>query len=263
MKYTTHLLSLFSLLALLGCSKAADNKTITVGVTAGPHVEIMQFVQKQAREQDLKVKIVEFNDFILPNTALDEGALNMNSYQHKPFLDHQIKARGYKLTSIGKTILLPMRVYSQKYSSVDKLPSHAKIAIPNDPTNGARSLLLLESLELITLRPEARDLPNMYDIITNPKSIQIIEIEAPQIPLALPDVDAAVINTDWALIANLNHKSHIIGQEATDSPYANILVVRTQDKDNPIFEQFLKIYQSEATRAFIEKQFRQSVIPAW
>lgn len=235
---------------------------IKVGVTAGPHVEVMEFVKEQAKKEGLCLEIIEFNDFILPNIALAEGDLDINCYQHEPFLEEQIRSRGYPLQSIGKTLLMPMGVYSLKHTSLQSLPEKAKVGIPNDPTNGGRALLLLQDEGLITLKPDVGVTPTLLDIQDNPKKLKIIEIEAPQLPRSLPDLDIACINTDWALIAGIDPKTQI-SQEDIHSPYTNVIVIRSEDRDNYTFERFLVLYQSEATKAFVRKKFSDTIIPAW
>tara|TARA_B100001248_G_C27399874_1_gene469242 strand:+ start:21192 stop:22001 length:810 start_codon:yes stop_codon:yes gene_type:complete len=258
-------LLLSALCLFAACSKktTAQANALSIGVTAGPHAQILEFVRDQAKAQGLTVHIVEFNDFILPNIALNEGDLDANCYQHQPFLDDQIRTRGYNLISLGKTILLPMAIYSDKYKTLEELPEKAQVGIPNDPTNGSRALLLLQEKGLIHLKDNAGNTPSLLDIAGSPKQLNIIEIEAPQLPRSLPDLDAAIINTDWALVAGLDIKETTITQESTDSPYANIFVVRNFDKDKAIFEDFLNIYQSTATETYIQKTFGSAVIPAW
>ena len=228
-------------------------------------MEILEHLKPIAKEQGFTLKIVEFNDFILPNRALVEGDLDANSYQHQPFLDEQVKERGYKLVSVGKTILLPLGVYTSKKDihSLSDLKPKAKVAIPNDPTNGGRALLLLAKEGVIKLKPGAGITPSKLDIAENPKKLKFIELEAPQIPRSLEDVDVGIINTDWALLAGLDPEKDTIAHEGMDSPYANIVVVRTEDKDSATMKQFLAIYQTDDTKAFIKKRFGNAIIPAW
>ena len=258
MKYLT-----LSLLLLLSNALFAG-ETLKIGVTAGPHMEILEHLKPIAKEQGLTLKIIEFNDFILPNRALVEGDLDANSYQHQPFLDEQIRDRGYKLVSVGKTILLPLGIYTKKKGihCLSDLKPKAKVAIPNDPTNGGRALLLLAKEGVITLKQGAGITPSRLDIASNPKKLKFIELEAPQIPRSLDDVDIGIINTDWALLAGLNPED-TIAHEGTNSPYANIVVVRTENKNSATVKQFLAIYQTEATKTFIKEKFGNAIIPAW
>lgn len=255
-------------LVLIGALSYAEDhepsKKITIGVVPGAHVDVMEFVKGLAAKKGLDIKIIEFNDYVLPNAALAQGDLDLNSYQHEPFLDEQVKSRKYKITSIGKTILFPIALYSKKIQDLKELKDKAKIAIPNDPTNGARALLLLQKEGLITLKEQGTNHTlTVLDIKDNPKQLKIIEIEAPQIPRTLDDVDAAVVNTDWALSAGLNPCKDAIAIEGTDSPYANVIVSRIEDKDKKEFSEFVKIYQSPETEEFIKAKFGCAAIPAW
>ncbi len=261
---TKHLIKLILILITpLSPLLHAESKTITIGVVPGAHSDVMEFVKNLANKKDLNIKIIEFNDYILPNAALAQGDLDLNSYQHQPFLDEQIKSRNYQLTPIAKTLLFPIALYSKKITNIKDLKDKAKIAIPNDPTNGSRALLLLQKEGLITLKPNANNTVSVLDIKDNPKQLKIIEIEAPQIPRTLNDVDAAVVNTDWALPAGLNPCKDALAIESTDSPYANVIVARTQDKNNKDFSEFIKIYQSPETEEFVKNKFGCAAIPAW
>ncbi len=232
---------------------------LKVGVTAGPHAIIMEKVKDLAEAQGVDIQVIEFNDFILPNVALNDKELDMNYYQHQPYLDEQVKSRGYKIKSAGKTILMPLGIYSKTLKSLTELKEHAKIAIPSDPTNGGRALKLLEKEGLIKLK--ASDNPSVLDITENPKKLTFMEIEAPQIPRILEDVDAAVINTDWVLVAGLDPHA-AIAMESKDSPYANVFAIR-QDEKRPEVEKLIKIYQSDPVKEFINTTFKGAVLPAW
>ena len=246
-----------------GAAKIDPNKEITVGVTAGPHAQVMDFVAKEAAKQGLKVKVVEFNDYIQPNIALEQKELTANSYQHQQFLDNMVKERGLHLTSIGKTILLPMGLYSNKYKDLTKVPEGASVAIPNDPTNGGRALLLLQQAGLLKLKDGGSPKSTVNDIVDNPKKLQIKELEAAQIARSLNDVDIACVNTNYALASGLNPLKDAVVVESKDSPYANVFVVRDADKDDPTIKKLLSIYQSPETKKFIEDTFKGSIIPAF
>jgi len=233
---------------------------IKVGVTAGPHIAILTEVQKAAKKQGLDIEIVEFNDFIMPNAALDQGDIDANIYQHAAFLKDHVQTRGYQLTAMGTTILLPLGLYPGKLKSLKDCKPGATIAIPNDPTNGGRALKLLAKAGLLTLKDVEN--PSVLDITENPQGLKIKEVEAPQIPRVLGDVDFAITNTDWILAAGLDPKMALF-QESKDSPYANILVVRTQDKTKAELLQLKALYQSAATRNFILKEFKGAVLPVF
>jgi len=244
-------------------SKHANMPALTefrVGVTAGPHVAIMEFIKKEAVQHGLNIKIVEFNDFILPNAALDHGDIMVNSYQHKLFLDDQIKNRGYHLIAIAQSVVMPLGVYAFSLKSIAELKTGATVLIPNDPTNGGRALLLLRKLGLLTLKENP--LPSMLDITENPKGLIIKELDAPTLPRAMVDADIAVINTDWLFVAGLD-PTKALAREDKESPYANVIVVRNGSENDPDVKKFIAIYHSESVRKFIESEFKGAVIPAF
>jgi len=246
--------------ALSGGLSLAQDKPLKIGVTAGPHAQIMEQVKKVAEKDGLKIQIVEFSDYIQPNAALASGDLDANSYQHKPFLDQQVKDRGYKIVSVGYTVNYPIGIYSKKIKALSELKPGARFGLPNDPTNGGRVLLVLQEQGLIKLRPEAGLKATPLDVIDNPKKLKFIELEAAQLPRALDDLDAAAINTNFALSAGLNPGKDAIAQENAKSPYVNIIAVREQDKDKPWVAKLLKAYHSEDTRKFIQSEFKGSVL---
>jgi D-methionine transport system substrate-binding protein len=250
------------LLVLFSFSSRAGDNVVRIGVTAGPHAEIMSFIKTELSKEKLDIKIIEFSDFVLPNIALDQGDIDANSYQHIPFLDEQIKARGYKFAVIAKTILLPMGGYSKKIKSLVELRRGAKIGIPNDPTNEGRALLVLEKNGLIRLKDPSNLISSKLDIIENKLDIDIVTIEAPQLPRALDDLDLAVINTDWAMISGLDDKLKIISED-TRSPYTNVIVASESDKDSPNLKELISLYHTEKVKEFIKNKYKGAVIAAW
>lgn len=243
---------------------AADSKKeIAVGVTAGPHAEVLDFVKQEAAKQGLTIKVVEFNDYVQPNLALTNKELDINSFQHQPFLDNMVKDRGIKVVSIGKTILLPMALYSNNYKDLTTLPDGAKVAIPNDPTNGGRALLLLQQAQLIKLKAGVGVQATVQDVVDNPKNLKFIELEAAQIPRSLSDTDIACVNTNFAIAAGLNPMKDALLVEDKNSPYANVMAVREEDQNNETYKKVLAIYQSEPVKQFILDHFKGSVVPAF
>ena len=249
-----------ALASTVACGALAQDKPLKIGVTAGPHAQIFEQVKKVAEKEGLKIQIVEFSDYIQPNAALAAGDLDANSYQHKPFLDQQVKDRGYKLVSAGYTVNFPIGIYSKKFKSLDALKVGARFGIPNDPTNGGRVLLLLQEKGLIKLKPEAGLKATPLDVIDNPKKIKFVELEAAQLPRSLDDLDASAVNTNFALSAGLNPAKDAIALEAAQSPYVNLLAVREQDKDKPWVAKLVKAYHSEEIRKFIQTEFKGSVL---
>lgn len=256
-----------------GCSspdKTADKpagkeakSSIKVGVTAGPHAEVLEKVKAEAEKQGLTVQIVEFNDYIQPNAALAQKDLDINVYQHQPFLEKAMADKQYKFAPIGKSILLPMGIYSKKVKAIADLQPGATIAIPNDPSNGGRGLLLLEKAGIIKLKPGVGVHATAHDIIENPRNFKILEIEAAQTPRSLDDIDLAAVNTNYALPAGLIPAKDALSVEDGASPYTNLIVVREEDKDNPTYQKFVKIYQSEAVKQFVIEHFKGAILPGW
>ncbi len=244
-------------------SAAQANETIKVGVTAGPHAQVMEAVKKVAAREGLTIQIVEFSDYIQPNAALAAGDLDANSYQHQPFLDAQVRDRGYKLVSVAQTVNFPMGLYSKRITSLSALKDGARVAVPNDPTNGGRAYLLLQKAKLITLRPGTGLTATSLDVMGNPKKLKFVELDAAQIAHALEDVDLAAINTNFALQAGLSPRKNAIDVDPPTGPYTNVLVVRTQDKSKPWVAELIKAYRSPDVKRFVETTFQGAVVTSW
>lgn len=241
----------------------AQDKPIKIGATGGPHAQILEVVKKVAAKDGLNIQVVEFSDYIQPNAALAAGDLDANSYQHLPYLEAQIKDRGYKLVNVGYTITFPMGVYSKKIKSLKDLKTGARIGIPNDPTNGGRALLLLQAQGVLKLKADAGLKATPLDIADNPKKLKIVEIDAAQLPRSLDDLDAAAINGNYAESAGLDPTKDGIAIEAAKGPYANVIAVRAADKDKPWVAKLVKAYHSPEVKQYVVNQFKSSVIPAW
>ncbi|WP_371375879.1 MetQ/NlpA family ABC transporter substrate-binding protein [Sporomusa aerivorans] len=257
----------FAVTGLTGCSQQAAapaaDKTLKVGVTAGPHAEIMDAVKKVAEKDGLKIQVVEFNDYVQPNVALSQGDIDVNSFQHQPYLDNMVQDRKYDIVSVAKTVIYPMGIYSKKIKSINELKPGATVAIPNDPTNGGRALLLLETQGLIKIKAGVGLKAAAADIAENPKNLKIKELDAAQVPRSLEDVDLAAINTNYAMTAGLVPNKDALAIEDGNSPYANVIAVRSKDKDNPAVAKLIKAYQSEEVKKFINEHFKGSVFAAW
>ncbi|MDR3514913.1 MAG: MetQ/NlpA family ABC transporter substrate-binding protein [Azospirillaceae bacterium] len=257
---------LLLLLATLGVAVPVATiraETIRIGATAGPHAQILEAVKPIAAAAGLDLQILEFTDYNVPNAALADGDLDANSFQHQPYLDNQVKDRGYDLVSVAKTVIFPLGVYSHKIKSLDALKSGDTIAVPNDPTNGGRGLLLLQAKGLITLRADAGMKASRIDIVGNPRNLKIVELDAAQLPRSLDDVAAATINTNFAMEAGLSPDHDAIAREDADSPYANVIAVRNKDKDQPWVAKLVAAYHSDQVRQFIAEKFKGSVLAAW
>ncbi|MCO5731820.1 MetQ/NlpA family ABC transporter substrate-binding protein [Rhizobium sp. SSA_523] len=251
-----------SLAALLAAGSAFA-ETIKIGVTPGPHAQIMEQVKTVAAEKGLDLDILEFSDYVVPNQALADGDLQANSFQHQPYLDNQVKDRGFDLVSVAQTVNFPMGIYSKKVKSLDDLKDGASIAIPNDPTNGGRALLILADKGLIKLRQEAGLKVSPADVVDNPKNLTFAELDAAQLPRALDDVDASVINTNYALEAGLDPAKDPIAREGEKAPYINVIAVRSADKDAAWVKTLVEAYHSATIKSYIQTQFKGAVIAAW
>jgi len=249
-----------ALAATFSTGLLAQDKPLKIGVTAGPHAQIFEQVKKIAEKDGLKIQIVEFSDYVQPNAALSAGDLDANSYQHKPYLDQQVKDRGYKIVPVGYTVNFPIGIYSKKVKSLKDLKEGARVGIPNDPTNGGRVLLVFQDQGLIKLKPDAGLKATPLDVVDNPKKLKFVEVDAAQLPRTLDDLDASAINTNYALSAGLNPGKDAIAQESAKSPYVNLLAVREQDKDKPWVGKIVKAYQSEEIRKFVQAEFKGSVL---
>ena len=254
------LLGTIALGLVCASSVLAQDKPIKIGVTGGPHAQIMEQVKKVAERDGLRLQVVEFSDYIQPNAALASGDLDANCYQHKPFLDQQIRDRGYKFTVAAYTVNFPIGIYSHKVHSLKDLKEGARFGIPNDPTNGGRVLLLLQDQGLIKLRAEAGLKATPLDVMENPRKLRFVEVEAAQLPRTLDDLDAAAINTNYAISAGLQPGRDSIALESAKSPYVNIIAIREQDKDKPWVAKLVKAYHSEEVRRFIQAEFKGAVL---
>lgn len=254
---------LAALITLLAVSSAfAANKTITVGVTPFPHKDIMVVVKGILAKQGYDLQIKEFTDYVTPNTALAEKSLNANFFQHVPCLDNTCKEKGFKHTWVAKVHIEPLGLYSQKIKKLADLRNGAQVAIPNDATNCARALRLLEKNGL--LKVKAGELVTAKDITANPKNLKIRELDAAQLPRTLQDVDAAVINTNFAVEANLIPAKDAIVIEGKDSPYANVVAVRTEDKNSPEIKALVKAANSKEVKDYINKVLvPKGIVPAF
>ena len=254
-------------LAFAGLAHSAAvqaTETIKLGVMGGDEEEIAEVAQKVAARDGLDIQLVTFSDYTIPNEALEHGDLDANAFQHKPYLDAQIAARGYHIVPIGYTIVEPIALYSSKVKSIDALPAGAVIGIPNDPSNGGRALNLLAAHGLIKLKDGIGLNPTVLDIAGNPKNVTIKEIDAAQLPKFLPDLDAAIINTNYAIGAGLSpQKDALIQESRTNNPYGNFIAVRAADKDKPVFKKLVAAYQSKEVSDFLAAKFKGAILPAW
>ena len=268
-KLLSILLSGVLILSLAGCgAKEAnkDNKVIKVGVV-GENTDQWEPVIKKLGEEGIKLELVTFSDYSQPNQALEDKEIDLNSFQHYAYLKKDIEDRGFDLSVIGETIIAPLGLYSNKIKSLDELKDGDSIAIPSDATNGGRSLKVLETAGVIKVKESAGYTPTLSDITENTKNIKFVEVEAAQTPRLLDDVAAAFINGGHAVDAGLNPKEDSIylekANEGSDNPYINIIVARTEDKDNETYKKVVDAYRSEEVAKVIEDVYKGAYLPTW
>lgn len=241
----------------------SSGKPIKIGATAGPHADVVHAVADEAKKQGINVEVVEFSDYITPDKALAEGDLDLNSYQHAPFLANFNKQNGTKLVPIGNTILMRMGIYSDKIHDLKKIPDGATVAIPNDPTNGGRGLVLLEKAGLLKLKQGVGFKATANDVVENPKNLKFKELEAAQLPRSLADVDLAVITMNYVMSSGMDVKKQGLFWEKDDEPLAvMVLAAREKDKDRAEYKKIAEIFHSEAVKKFIEEKFKGTIVPA-
>lgn len=250
-------------LIALAFAGAAHAETIRVGVTAGPHAEILDVVKKVAAERGLDVKPVEFTDYVVPNQALAQKELEANSFQHEPYLKAQVAKTGWKIVKVANTIASPQGVYSVKVKALADLKQGATVAIANDPSNGARGLQILALHGLIKLKDGVGATATVADIIDNPKKLKFVELDAAQLPRSLQDVDLVSINNNYAVQAGLDPSKDALARENAEGPWVNIIAVREEDKDKPWVKQLIDAYHSDPVKQFVETRFKGTYIPAW
>ncbi len=263
-------------LALAGCgstdtasSGAAQKntsgmKTLKVGATAVPHAEILEVVKPLLEKEGINLEIVEFNDYVQPNLALNDKELDANFFQHEPYLKNFMEEhKEVKLKSALGVHIEPMGVYSKKVKDLKDLKDGAAIAIPNDPTNGGRALLLLQKAGLLKLKDGVNEKATVQDVTENPHNFKFQEVEAAQVPRTLDDVDAAVINTNYAMQVNLVPTKDALIMEDNTSPYVNILAVRDGDEQRPEIQALVKALQSKEVKDFINEKYKGAVVPAF
>ena len=254
------LLSLAMVLALAAPSFAAED--IVVGVTPFPHKDIMLAAKPLLAKEGYNLVIKEFTDYVQPNMALASKQLFANFFQHEPYLDNMNKEKKLDLVSIGKVHIEPLGVYSKKIKKLADLKKGNSISVPNDPTNEARALRLLEANGVITIKPGA--LVTVADITKNPLGLKFHELDAAQLPRTLDDVTASVINTNFAGEAGLVPSRDALVMEGSESPYANIIVVRKEDKDSPKAKALMKAVQSPEVKAYIQKNLvERGIVPVF
>lgn len=254
---------LLSVAALVLSFSSNAAETLTIGASPVPHVEILEVVKPDLKAQGIDLKIVEFNDYVQPNTSVSDKLLDLNFFQHRPYLDSFIKDHGSDLVEVGGIHIEPIGFYSHKLKDLKDLKKGATIAIPNDPTNGGRALLLLQTAGLITLEDPKAISATPLDIKENKLNLNIKELEAPQLPRSLDDIDAAIINTNYAIDAGLNPLKDALFIENADSPYVNVVVGNSVSVKKDSVKALLKALQSDKVKKFINDKYNGAVVAAF
>lgn len=268
-KWALAVLSL-SLVAVLGAcgekpaTESSDGSvTLRVGASPEPHSQMLEHIKPALEKEGVKLEIVEFTDYVLPNQQVAQKQLDANFFQHKPYLDSEVEKRGMDLVSVVAVHVEPLGAYSKKIKSVDELQDGAVVAIPNDPSNAGRALALMAQNGLIKLQDANKLEATVKDITENPKNLNIKEVEAAMLPRMLDEMDMAIINTNYALEAGLDPTKDAIFIENKDNPYANLLVARPDNKDSEAIQKLAKALTSDDVKKFIEEEYKGAVIPAF
>ncbi|MDO5715258.1 MAG: MetQ/NlpA family ABC transporter substrate-binding protein [Tissierellia bacterium] len=240
-----------------------DNK-IVIGVSPVPHEEIIEHLKPEFEKEGLDVEVVTFEDYVQPNLQLSAGDIDANFFQHLPYLEEFTEERDIdNIVNIGLVHLEPIAFYSKQIESIDQVPEGGEIIIPNDATNGARALILLEDAGLIKLADRNNLKSTEKDIVENPKNLKFIAMDAPNIPRAYAEATGAVINSNYAIGAGINPIEEALQTESIDSPYGNLVAIRKEDEGKEKFKKFMEILQSEETKTFIEEKYKGAIIPAF
>ncbi|MCZ6186278.1 MetQ/NlpA family ABC transporter substrate-binding protein [Campylobacter ureolyticus] len=254
--------SLISSLVAVSLATSLFAEKITVGATPVPHAEILEAIKPELKKAGFDLEIKEFNDYVIPNLATNDGEIDANFFQHIPYLEEFNKNKGTNLVKTVAVHLEPMGIYSKKIKDLNELKDKAKVSIPNDPTNESRALDVLSDAGLIELDSKV-ELKTPLDITKNPKNLNFIEIDAASVPRTLDDVDIAVINTNFALNAKFNPLKDALQLESKDSPYANIIAVKKGNENSEKIKALDEAITSQTVKYFIEKKYNGAILPAF
>ncbi|MER9344622.1 MetQ/NlpA family lipoprotein [Mesorhizobium sp. M0601] len=255
--------SAVGIVGLAAPSFAEDKTAVKVGIMSGEDEDVWRVVTAQAAERGLTIETVVFNDYTQPNEALERGEIDANAFQHKPYLDNQIKTQGYHIVPVGYTGVWPIGLYSKKYTKIADLPEGAVIGVPNDPSNEGRALRVLQSEGLIKLREGTGILATTTDIAENPKHLVIKELDAGIVGRSVEDLDAAVVNTDWALKSGLTPENRIAQEAVADNPYRNFIAVKAGNENQPWVKTLVASYQNEKVKAEFDRVYKGTGISAY
>ncbi len=244
-------------------SAAAQDKEIKVGIISGEDEDVWRVVVEEGAKRGLAIETVVFNDYTQPNEALERGEIDANAFQHQPYLDNQIKTQGYHIVSVGYTGVWPIGLYSQKYKGIAELPEGAVVGVPNDPSNEGRALRVLQNEGLIKLKDGTGILATVADITDNPKNLAIKELDAGIVGRSVADLDAAVVNTDWALKSGLTPADRIAQEPVADNPYRNFIAVKAGTENEPWVKDLVASYQNEAVKAEFDRVYKGTGLSAY
>lgn len=250
-------------MATLSPAGAEDKTTVKVGIMSGEDEDVWRVVVAEGAKRGLTIETVIFNDYTQPNEALERGEIDANAFQHKPYLDSQIQAHGYRIVPVGFTAVWPIGLYSKKHASVAELPEGAVIGVPNDPSNEGRALRVLQNEGLIKLKDGTGILATTADIAENPKNVEIKELDAGIVGRSVEDLDAAVVNTDWALKSGLTPEDRIAQEPVEDNPYRNFIAVKEGSENEPWVKTLVASYQNEAVRAEFDRVYKGTGLSAY
>lgn len=255
--------SAVAIVSLAAPSFAEDKTAVKVGIMSGEDEDVWRVVTAQAAERGLTIETVVFNDYTQPNEALERGEIDANAFQHKPYLDNQIKTQGYHIVPVGYTGVWPIGLYSKKYANIADLPEGAVIGVPNDPSNEGRALRVLQSEHLIKLREGTGILATTTDIAENRKHLVIKELDAGIVGRSVEDLDGAVVNTDWALKSGLTPENRIAQEAVADNPYRNFIAVKAGNENQPWVKTLVASYQNEKVKAEFDRVYKGTGISAY
>ena len=241
----------------------AEDKSIKVGIISGEDEDVWRVVTTEAAKQGLTIETVVFNDYTQPNEALERGEVDANAFQHQPYLDNQIQQHGYHIVNAGYTGVWPIGLYTKKFKTIAELPEGAVIGVPNDPSNEGRALRVLQNEGIIKLKDGTGILATIADIVENPKKVEIKELDAGVVGRAIEDLDAAVVNTDWALKSGLSAEDRIAQEPVDDNPYRNFIAVKTGSENEAWVKTLVSSYQNDAVKAEFDKVYKGTGISAY
>lgn len=241
----------------------SGKQKLIVGATPVPHAEILDYIKPELEKKGVELEVQPFTDYVQPNIQVHEKQLDANFFQHKLYMDHEVKTKGYHVINLAAIHVEPFGGYSKKIKSIDKVKDGATIALPNDATNAGRALLLLEKQGLLILKPGCGFTATVRDIVHNPKHLQFKELEAAMLARTLDEVELALVNTNYALQASLDPMKDALFMEDMDSPYVNILTVHADNKNNAALQKLVHVLQTEAVKTFIAKKYKGAIVPVF